>query len=189
VTRPVLAYRWSPSEYIRAWEAGAFDHRVELVEGEIWPVVIGSWHGDTVGQLLALLPRSEVRVTTSTLPTGASLPDPDCWVRRADARPTGQIGTRLSTWDPHDVLLVVEVADETTIQDLNIKAALYGQAGYPTYWVLTQHAIYEHTGPIATGYRTRVEYLPGERIPVPYATTDLAVDDLITPPQITPPQP
>jgi Uma2 family endonuclease len=180
MTRPVLAYRWSRSEFVRAWEAGAFDHRVELVDGEIWPVVIGSWHGDTVGQLMASLPRSGVRVTTATLPTGESLPDPDCWVRRADAEPIGTVGSRLSVWAAADVLLVVEVADETTIQDLNVKARLYGQAGYPVYWVVTQEAIYEHTGPISTGYRTRVEYRLGERIPVSYAGTDLAVDDLIT---------
>jgi Uma2 family endonuclease len=181
MTQPVLAYRWSQSEFVRAWEAGAFDHRVELVEGEIWPVVIGSWHGDTVGQLLALLPRSEVRVTTATLPTGGSLPDPDCWVRRADADPIGTVGSRLSIWDAPDVLLVAEVADETIVQDLNVKAKLYGQAGYPVYWVVTQDAIYEHTGPISTGYRTRVEYRHGERIPVRYAATDLAIDDLIAP--------
>jgi hypothetical protein len=179
MTQPALAYQWSQSEFIRAWEAGAFDHRVELVEGEIWPVVIGSWHGDTVGQLLALLPRSEVRVTTATLPTGGSLPDPDCWVRRAGADPIGTIGSRLSIWDASDVLLVVEVTDETTIQDLNVKVKLYGHAGYPIYWVVTQEVIYVHTDPISTGYRTRVEYLHGERIPVPYASTDLAVDDLI----------
>jgi hypothetical protein len=179
MTQPALAYRWSQSEFTRAWEAGVFDHRVELVDGEIWPVVIGSWHGDTVGQLLALLPRSEVRVTTATLPTGGSLPDPECWVRRGDAAPIGTIGSKLSVWDASDVLLVVEVADETTIQDLNIKVKLYGQAGYLTYWVVTQEAIYVHTGPISAGYRTRVEYRHGERIPVPYAATDLAVDDLI----------
>jgi Uma2 family endonuclease len=182
VTQPVLAYRWSQSEFVRASEAGAFDHRVELVEGEIWPVVIGSWHGDTVGQLLGLLPRSGVRVTTATLPTGESLPDPDCWVRPADAVPIGTVGSRLSVWNATDVVLVVEVADETLIQDLNVKARLYGQAGYPVYWVVTQEAIYEHTGPISTGYRTRVEYHHGERISVSYSGTDLAVDDLIAPP-------
>ncbi len=180
MTRPVLAYRWSQSEFVRAWEAGAFDRRVELIEGEIWPVVIGSRHGDTAGQLPALLPRSGVRVTTATLPTGESLPDPDCWVRRADADPVGTVGSRLSIWDAAAVLLVVEVADDTTVQDLNVKAKLYGQAGYPVYWVVTQEAIYEHTGPISTGYRTRVEYRRGERVPVPYAGMDLAVDDLIT---------
>jgi Uma2 family endonuclease len=182
MTRPALAYHWSQSEFVRAWEAGAFDHRVELVEGEIWPVVIGSWHGDTVGQILALLPRSGVRVTTATLPTGESLPDPDCWVRRADAEPAGRVGSRLSIWNPTDVLLVVEVADETTIQDLNVKAKLYGEAGYPVYWVVTQEAIYEHTGPMSTGYRTRVEYRRGDSVPVSYANGNVTVDDLIASP-------
>jgi len=179
MTEPGLAYRWSRSEFVRAAEAGAFDHRVELVEGEIWPVVIGSWHGDTVGQLLALLPRSEVRVTTATLPTGESLPDPGCWVRRADADPIGTVGSKLSVWAASDVLLVIEVSDETVMQDLNVKARLYGRAGYPAYWVVTPEAIYEHTGPTSVGYRTRVEYRRGERIPVPYTATNIAVDDLI----------
>ncbi|MFC4107409.1 Uma2 family endonuclease [Micromonospora zhanjiangensis] len=153
---------------------------MELVEGEIWRVAIGSWHGDTVGQLLALLPRAGARVTTATLPTGESLPDPDCWVRRVDADPigtVGTVGTRLSVWDAADVLLVVDVADETVIQDLNVKARLYGRAGYPVYWVVTQEAIYEHTGPIPTGYRTRVEYLHGERVPVPYTSAELTLGD------------
>lgn len=181
VSQPTLTYQWSQSEFLRAWEAGAFDHRVELVEGAIWPVVIGSWHGDTVGQILALLPRTGVRVTTATLPTGGSLPDPDCWVRRGDADPADTIGARLSVWDASDVLLVVEVSDETVIHDLNVKAKLYGRAGYAAYWVVTQDAVYEHTDPIPTGYRTRVEYRHGEHIPVRYAGTELAVGELIAP--------
>ncbi|MDG4765404.1 Uma2 family endonuclease [Solwaraspora sp. WMMD406] len=181
MTESRLAYRWSQSEFLRASKAGAFDHRVELVDGAIWPVAVGSWHGDTVGRLLATLPRDGVRVTTATLPTGESLPDPDCWVRRIDASPIGTVGSRLSVWAAADVLLVVEVADETMIQDLNVKTRLYGQAGYPVYWVVTQRAVYEHTGPIRPGYRTRVEYLHGERIPVPYADAGLAVDELIAP--------
>lgn len=179
MTQSALAYRWSRSEFLRAWEAGAFDHRVELINGEVWPVVIGSWHGDTVGQLTAALPRAGVRVTTATLPTGESLPDPDCWVRRADAEPVGVVGSKLSVGDPSDVLLVVEVSDHTMLYDLEVKAKLYGQAGYSVYWVITQQSIFEHTTPTTRGYRTRVEYRPGERIPVTYAEMDLAVEDLI----------
>lgn len=33
MTQAALAYRWSQSEFVRAWEAGAFDHRVELING------------------------------------------------------------------------------------------------------------------------------------------------------------
>lgn len=72
-------------------------------------------------------------MTTATLPTGESLPDPDCWVRREDAKPVGLVGSRLSVWAPSDVLLVVEVSDETMLYDLEIKAKLYGQAGYCAY--------------------------------------------------------
>jgi hypothetical protein len=43
-------------------------------------------------------------------------------VRGADAEPVDTVGARPSVWRAEDVLLVVEVADETTIQDLNIKS-------------------------------------------------------------------
>src|SRR5688500_4385177 len=118
MSEAALVYRWSRSEFLRAWEAGAFDHRVELVNGEVWPVVIGYWHGDTVGQVMAALPRDGVRVTTMSLPTGESLPDPDCWVRRAGAEPVDKLGSKIAVWAPEDVLLVVEVSDETMLYDL-----------------------------------------------------------------------
>jgi Uma2 family endonuclease len=174
-------YHWSRDEFLRAWEAGVFDHRVELVNGEVWPVVIGLWHGDAVVRLIKALPDTGVLVTASTLPTGDSLPDPDCWVRRANAEPVGSVSSRLFAWDPSDVPLVVEVSDETVLQDLQIKAKLYGAAGYPVYWVVTREAIYEHTGPHRRGYEVRREYLPGARIPVGYADIEIAVDRLIRP--------
>jgi len=179
MTATVPNYRWSVSEFVRAWEAGAFDHRVELIEGEIWPVVIDDWHGETVSRLHAALPRDGVRITASTLIAGDSLPDPDCWVRRGDASPTGRLGQRLDSWRATDVLLVVEVSDETILADLNIKARLYGSAGYSVYWVVTEELVYEHTEPNHTGYANVRKYGRGERIPVRYASSDLAVEDLI----------
>jgi hypothetical protein len=176
-----LAYHWTQDEFLRAWEAGVFRRRVELVNGEVWPVVIGSWHGKTVGRVTRTLPGAGVEVTAETLPSGESLPDPDCWVQRADAKPLRQLGSKLAVWDPADVLLVVEVSDDTMLHDLQIKARLYGKAGYPVYWVVTKEAIYEHTEPYPGGYHSRREYTPGERIPVRYAGTDLAVTDLIAP--------
>lgn len=55
VSATVPNYRWSVGEFVRAWEAGAFDHRVELIEGELWPVIIGDWHGRTVGRVIGPL--------------------------------------------------------------------------------------------------------------------------------------
>lgn len=174
-----ISYRWSRGEFLRAWEAGAFDHRVELIEGEIWPVVIDDWHGRTQVRIARSLPDEGVELTLSTLPTGDSLPDPDCWALRASATPIAEVGTRLSAWKASDVLLVVEVSDETVMHDLGVKSRLYGKAGYEVYWVVTKDAVYEHTEPGPTGYRTRREYLPGDLIPVRYAGSTLAVDTLL----------
>lgn len=174
-------YRFTPEEFARAWDAGAFSTRVELVEGEVWPVSIGDWHGDTTGRIMRALPDDRFVVTTASLITGDSVPDPDCWVRAPDAQPVGRLGARLPRWDPADVLLVVEVADETLAQDLGTKAGVYGRAGFAVYWAATREGIVEHTEPTPHGYRTRITYRPGETIPVRYAGLELAVDDLLAP--------
>jgi hypothetical protein len=174
-----LTYHWTVDEFVRASQAGAFNHRVELVEGEVWPVVIGSWHGDTLLQVAAMLRAPGVRVSAATLPTADSLPDPDCWVRRADAEPAGEVSPRVQIWDPADVLLVVEVSDETMLADLGIKAKLYGRAGYAVYWVVTPDAIYEHTQPTRHGYEVRREYRSGSEISLEYAHRVIAVGQLI----------
>lgn len=181
MTSTVPNYRWSTSEFVRAWEAGAFDRRVELIEGEVWPVVIGGWHGRMVGRVIGTLHRVGDEVTAATLPSGSSLPDPDCWVLRPDAEPIGTVGRKISTWEPEDVLLVVEVSDETVLADLTTKAKIYGSAGWPVYWVVTKDVIYEHTEPKGGGYASRREYGRGEQVPVRHAGVDLAVDDLLGP--------
>ncbi len=174
-------YRWTRDEFVRASEAGAFDRRVELVEDEVWEVVLGSWHSETTGLVARALPGGDIRVMVGTLPTGASLPDPDCWVRRKHAAPAASIGRRLASWRSEDVLLVVEVSDESVAQDLGVKALLCGRAGYAVYWVVTPEAIYEHTNPTSSGYRTRATYTSGDRIPVGYAGADLEVNALLAP--------
>lgn len=176
---PGRFYRWSPSEFVRAFGAGTSDFRVELVEGEIWPVAVADWHGRVAMRLAGVLPRDGAEISSATLPTLDSMPEPDCWVIRSGAAPVGQATPRVSIWSPADILLVVEVSDETVVQDLNVKTRLYGSAGYPVYWVVTKDQIFEHTGPAAAGYRHRTEYVRGDRIPVGYAGTEILVDDLI----------
>lgn len=172
-------YRFSLEEFVRAWEAGAFDNRVELIDGEVWAVAIGDWHGATQMRVARALPNDRFEVTGASLASGSSLPDPDCWVKRRGAAPVAEISARLARWDPADVVLVVEVGDETLDLDLTVKAGVYGRAGYETYWVVSREGVYEHTGPTPSGYANRRLHRPGERIPVTYAGTDLAVSDLV----------
>lgn len=161
-----VRYRWDVESFLRAHAAGVFRTRVELVDGEVWPVVLGDWHGEATARLAAAL-ASLGTLTQSTLATGGSLPDPDLWLRRTGAEPVDVVSARLSRWDPADVLLVVEVADETLPEDLTVKARLYGSAGYACYWVVTRDGVHEHTAPTADGYdRVRVAG-PGESIALP----------------------
>ncbi|WP_194814792.1 Uma2 family endonuclease [Nocardia sp. XZ_19_385] len=181
MTEAPIERRWTRDEFVRAWEAGEFDHRVELIEGEVWPVGIGDWHGETLFRVVRTLPGEGVVVTGASLPTGDSLPDPDCWIRRQGSEAIGKVGRKISMWHPADVLLLVEVSHETVREDLGIKARLYSRDGYEVYWVVTEGVIYEHTDPTPTGYRTVREYHPGQLIPVHYADTAIAVDELLYP--------
>lgn len=142
-------------------------------------MVVEGWHGRMLGRVIGMLHRMGHEVTAETLPSGSSLPDPDCWVPRPGAEPIGSVGRKIGVWQPADVLLVVEVSDETVLADLTTKARIYGSAGWPVYWVITQEALYENTEPIQGGYGNRREYRRGQRVPVRYADTDFAVDDLL----------
>ncbi len=179
-----LAWRWDIKAFVTASEAGAFgDKRVELIDGVVVPVVIGDWHGSVtvnVGHALKLV-GGDVEVTGSSLATDDTLPDPDCWVRRRGAEPAGAVGRRLSRWTPADVLLVVEVGDETLEVDLGPKADLYARAGFACYWVVHPGGVEVLTEPTPDGYGARRTYSASELIPTPYSQGDgVAVDDLLT---------
>ena len=74
-------WRWDEESFVVAWEAGVFrDQRVELVDGEVWPVSIGLWHGSVAGNVTRLLPDDEWRVTSASLPAAGSITDPDLTV-------------------------------------------------------------------------------------------------------------
>ncbi|MGQ0576648.1 MAG: Uma2 family endonuclease [Pseudonocardia sp.] len=177
--------RWTLDEFVAAWEAGRFDdQRVELIDGEVYPVVIGRWHGVTTVRVTRTLPNGRFEITSATLPAGDSLPDPDCWVLGPDAEPIASIGSRLSRWAPADVLLVVEVSDESLDMDLGRKALIYARSGYAQYWSVTPEGVYVHTEPTPNGYVRRVLHQRGEKVRVPYVD-DVALDvtELIGPPQ------
>ncbi|MGH9115502.1 MAG: Uma2 family endonuclease, partial [Acidimicrobiales bacterium] len=164
--------------FILAWEAGVFgEARVELVRGEVWPVTIGSWHGSVAANVARLLPGGEWRVTTATLPSAGSVPDPDVWVHRRAAEPIARLGStgRLVRWSPSDVALVVEVADTSFAADTELKPAVYAGAGYPCYWVVHRGGVEVFTEPYEAGYRERLHVGPKGLLTVPYSQSSLDV--------------
>lgn len=178
----LFPYRWTLEEFLRAWEAGAFSKRTELIDGEVWDVPLGTWHTMTTGRVIRAMPNGTVEVAAGSLPSGPSLPEPDCWVLRGGAKPVEQLSPRMQRWAVEDVVLVVEIADETEAYDLGRKSVLYAETGYAHYWVATTTGVYVHSGPSPIGYQSRLWHGRGERLTVPYAPdVTLAVDDLLGP--------
>jgi hypothetical protein len=171
-------WQWDEVAFIRAWEGDVFGGaRVELVEGEVWPVSIGAWHGSVAANLIRALPNDEWPITTSTLPASGSVPDPDAWVHHRDARPIARLGStgRILRWNPGDVALVVEIAETSFAADTETKARVYGRAGFATYWVIHRGGVQVFTEPDETGYRSVGQVDVDGFIQVPYASTALDV--------------
>jgi Uma2 family endonuclease len=173
-------YRWGLEEFLHAWEGGFFTKRTELIDGEVWDVPIGLWHADTTAAVISALPKRGFRVAAGSLPAGQSLPEPDCWVRRSSAVPVEQLSPRMTRWAAADVVLVVEVSDETREFDLNQKARLYADSGFGAYWCVTREGVWVHSDPGPNGYGNRSLVGPDQHVTVPYAPeVTLAVDGLI----------
>lgn len=174
---------WDEASFLRAWEAGAFrDERVEMVDGEVIRVVIGTWHGQVVLNLGHLLRAPGWRVAAATLPTGGSLPDPDVFAFRQGAEPTETLGEHMTIhrWAPDDIGLVVEVSDSSLAYDTTVKARLYGRAAYATYWVVHRDGVEVHTEPSGDGYRNRTSVGRDGVVQVPYAPgPGIAVADIL----------
>lgn len=72
---------------------------------------------------------------------------------------------------PQDIVFLIEVADSSVEIDRGTKLALYAGAGIVQYWVvdLTARRVEVYTQPHGgknPGYRKRVEYAPGDVVPV-----------------------
>lgn len=86
--------------------------------------------------------------------------------------------------EPADVALLVEVSDSSLSQDRGPKLSAYAAGGIPVYWIvsLVDRQIELYTGPSQTGYRSRVNFKPGQHVPVTIGGQSLqpiAVDDIL----------
>jgi Uma2 family endonuclease len=113
------------------------------------------------------------------LPQRSSMPEPDrCVVRGSQrdyaARHPG----------PDDVVLVIEVAEPSLSEDRKMATEVYGPSGIPVYWIvnLIDRQVEVYTDPKSTGYASRIDYKPGQLVPVVIdgqQLAELAADDIL----------
>ena len=85
---------------------------------------------------------------------------------------------------PADVGLLVEVSLTTLDLDRGQKLAAYATAGIPIYWIvnLVDRQVEVYTGPGPGAYQARVDYKPGQAVPLVIDGQhlgDIAVDDIL----------
>jgi Uma2 family endonuclease len=153
-------HRFTADEYHRMAQTGILteEDRVELLDGEIIQVTpIGPRHANCVDQLNRLLApavsgKGIVRVQGPIRLAGDSEPEPEIAVLRERALGYGDAHPA-----PVDVLLVVEVADNSIGYDRARKVPAYARAGIPEVWLvdLTENRIEVYREPEAEGrYRS-----------------------------------
>jgi len=150
-------------------EAGviASDGRVELIEGELYELPEkGGRHARCVNFLSAFFistfsGKFDVRVQEPIISVAHSQPRPDiAIVRRRIDRAPGTIP------DAEDVVMIVEVSENTASFDRERKLPNYAAAGVPETWLVDLRAgcVEVHYGPTADGYNTLKIYRRGEKV-------------------------
>jgi Uma2 family endonuclease len=163
--------RITVDEYERIIRAGALNDpdRVELIDGYLVDKMGKSAeHGYATKKIIkaleALLPagwtwRSEQPVRIPDYDE----PEPDVTiVRGTDEDYEHRIP------DPDDVGLLIEVSLTTLDRDRNEKLPAYARGGIPVYWTvnLVDRQIEVYTGPGPGSYGSRVDFKPGQAVPV-----------------------
>lgn len=150
--------RFSLADYARLREVGilAEDERVELIDGEIREMApIGPLHAGTVKHLNSLIasqlgPEFMISVQDPVELSDDSEPQPDLAILRAREDHYKQ-GHPTST----DVLLVIEVADESEDYDRQEKLPRYAASGIPEAWLVAVRTgtIEQYTEPRQNHFR------------------------------------
>ena len=184
---PSHLYRITLEQYEAMIASGAFNKRdrVQLINGYLVAKMTElPAHGaacDAIHLTLEpLLPLGWYVRTERVIriPNYASMPKPDVVVVRGNWR---DYANRYP--EPADIAMVVEVASSSLYED-RMMAVIHGAGGVPTYWIinLVDRQVEVYSDPFQGGYQSRVEFKPGQAIPVVIASQQvgtIAVDDVL----------
>ena len=180
-----IRHKLNVDEYYRMGEAGILgeDDRVELIDGEILDMApIGPGHEATVSGLnetlvMACMGRAIVSPQNSVRLGRWSAPQPDLAVlrRRPDYYSTGERA------GPEDVLLLIEVADNSLRYDRTVKLPLYARARIREVWIvdLKRGVVEVSRAPAGDSYADMTTHRRGESIALSLAPEIVVKLDLI----------
>ncbi|HEC11985.1 MAG TPA: Uma2 family endonuclease [Acidiferrobacteraceae bacterium] len=169
----IRRHRYTVEDYHRMATAGILrqDQRVELIKGEIIDMTpIGSRHAATVRQLAKILvntagDRAIVSVQSPIELDDLSEPEPDLALLRPQADFYARGHPR-----PADILLIIEVADNSLIFDRDVKIPLYARQGIAEVWLFdlgtTKLTVYRNPSKGGYGKVKTLERINGLTVPI-----------------------
>ncbi len=187
--------RFTLDEYHELIKIGFFDEdeRIELLEGFLVSMSpIKPPHAYAVDCLLqlfaSLLSRGEIRLRVQSpisIAETESEPEPDLVIAK-------DLGIAYARRHPHpsEILLVLEVADTTLVQDRARKGMVYARSAMAEYWILNladeSLEVYRDPHAPTAGdavYQTKLTFHRGETVaPLAFPDFEVAVDDVLPPP-------
>jgi Uma2 family endonuclease len=164
-------HRITVDEYDRIIAAGALEDpcRVELLDGYMVDKMgKNAEHGYATKQTLKALEERLPAGWTSRKEEPVRIPaydepEPDVAIVRGS-----DTDYRHRHPKPADVGLLVEVSETTRGQDRSRKLSAYAKARIPVYWIvnLVDRQVEVYTRPSKGRYQSRVDFRPGQQIPV-----------------------
>jgi len=158
-------------EYERLAEAAILDDpRVELIDGYLVrkmtkkPPDVITVEGMRDALLALALPGWRVMIQDPVRIPDFDEPEPDIALARGSRK-----DYRGRHPGPHEIGLIVEVADSSLPTDRAEKLAAYARGGVPRYWIvnLVDGVIETYSSPVAGGgYQDSRVYHPGDEVPV-----------------------
>lgn len=169
--------RFTAPEFLHMVESGAFEGmKVELIDGELErmnPPMNGhsAAQANVVFYLAQKLGLAVVRAETGLVLNDSTVVACDAALLRQPL-----VENRFLT--PHDVQLVVEIAQTTQSRDMGLKRMLYAQAGVPTYWVIdgVRRVVHVYADPVEGDYCSVHTVRFGEPLAVPGSDAAITLD-------------
>jgi Uma2 family endonuclease len=158
--------------------AGPNEKRIELIRGELRMMSPqGAEHGELVGTLddwsHDVIDRQKIKIRVQSsveIPKFDAQPEPD--IVLAESKSYARRRPR-----PHEIFLLIEVADTSLAYDLGEKCQLYAEAGIRDYWVfdIPNRLVHVFRDPSKDGYELRDRFSTHDRL-IPKLVTDVSLN-------------